>query len=333
VRIALDDAHRLRFTDGSPVRATSALARLGDGWLVAQDDATHAARLAGGRVERLRLLPPVQGLDVFSPDAGTKHLKPDLEAACAVDVDGDPAAVLLGSGSTVHRRGAVLVVGDREPAVRSADLGPLYDAVAAALAVPDGQLNVEGAAVVGDRLRLFQRGNLTAGVASGSVDVDLAALLDAVRGRHDPGELVPTDARQYALGDLGGVGLAVTDAVALPDGRLLVSAAAEDTSNPVDDGRVVGSMLALLDGDEVRGAALLPEVDGAVQKVEGLGLLETGLDVVRLLCVVDADDPEAASVALTVTVTGLPPSARASGLDVDVAPEGERADGRPARAH
>jgi hypothetical protein len=86
-----------------------------------------------------------------------------------------------------------------------------------------------------------------------------------------------------------------------------VSAAAEDTSNPVDDGVVVGAVLALLDGDQVVEAAVLPEVDGVVQKVEGLGVLEVLEGGVRLLAVVDADDPLAPSVELTLSVSGLPP--------------------------
>ena len=43
---------------------------------------------------------------------------------------------------------------------------------------------------------------------------------------------------------VAGVGLAVTDAVALPDGLVLVSAAAEDSPSTYDDGPVVGSALA-----------------------------------------------------------------------------------------
>ena len=40
----------------------------------------------------------------------------------------------------------------------------------------------------------------------------------------------------YRVGDVDEVGLAITDAVALPDGSVLVSAAAEDSPNPRGDG-------------------------------------------------------------------------------------------------
>jgi hypothetical protein len=106
----------------------------------------------------------------------------------------------------------------------------------------------------------------------------------------------------YELGSVAGVGLAVTDAVALPDGRELLSAAAEDTPNAVDDGPVVATALVLVDGAEVLDAAPLPEVGGCVHKVEGLALRSVRDGEVRLLAVVDADDPGAPSARLELRV-------------------------------
>ena len=299
MQVQVEGVRPLRFDDGTPVTAASALAPLGGGWLVAQDDATHGAWVRGDAVERLRLLPPVDGLDVFSEAAGTKHLKPDLEAACGLLLDtGAPGVLLLGSGATERRRRAVVVADGAEPQVASAPLDALYDAVARALAVPEGQLNLEGVARNGSVLRWFQRGNLAAGVPSGSVDVDLVGLVEAVLQRRNPGEIRIKDPRTYELGTVAGVGLAATDAVALPGGRVLLSAAAEDTPNAYDDGQVVGAALTLLDGDAVLDLAPLPEVEGVVQKVEGLGVLELLDDGARLVAVVDADDPSAPSSEL-----------------------------------
>jgi hypothetical protein len=67
------------------------------------------------------------------------------------------------------------------------------------------------------------------------------------------------------------VPLGITDAVALDDGRVLVSAAAEDTDDPVADGPVSAAALAVLDGEELVAWTLLPaDASGAVPKVEGL---------------------------------------------------------------
>ena len=84
MEIEIERVERLRFEHGGPVRAASAVARFGDGFLVVQDDATHAAWVVEGRATAVRLLPPVEGLETFDEPSATKHLKPDFEAACAI---------------------------------------------------------------------------------------------------------------------------------------------------------------------------------------------------------------------------------------------------------
>lgn len=295
MRVVVEDVTPMRFGDGTPVRAASAIAAFGDGWLVVQDDTTHAAWLHDGTVTPVRVVDPVGGLDEFSEAAGTKHLKPDFEAACPLTLGGTPAALLLGSGSTPARMRASLVTAG---GFTVADLTPAYRAVAATLGIPEARLNLEGACQVGDAVRWFQRGNAAAGVPSASVDVRLPALLDAVTGS---GTVEVGDPRHYDLGTVGGVALAVTDAVSLADGRILVSAAAEDTPNAVDDGPVVASALALLGGDgSVLAVAEIPPSEFGPWKVEGLAIADESHGEVRLIAVVDADDPLAASRRLTL---------------------------------
>ena len=298
MRVRLAGVTPLRFADGSPVRAASAIAPYGDGWLVAQDDATHACWLRDGEGIPLRLLPSVGGHEVFAEVEGTKHLKPDLESACVVP-DG---VLLLGSGSTPARMTAVLLGphGDAHPDV--ADLSALYAAVANALLVAPDDLNLEGACVVGATLRWFHRGRPSSGLPTASVDLDLAGLLDVVRGRADAGNLAVTGVRTYDLGAVAGIGLAVTDAVSLGGRVVLVSAAAEDSPNSYDDGPVVGSALALIDGEDVLTVGQLPPVDGGVAKIEGLAVLDWAASGGRLLATVDQDDPVLASSLLTLDV-------------------------------
>jgi hypothetical protein len=294
----VDDIAALTFDDGSPVRAASAVAPFGDGWLVAQDDATHAAWLRPGTTVAVRVVESIDGLEVFSEAAGTKHLKPDFEAACALP----SGVVLLGSGSSAARMRASLVTLAADFTV--ADLTPAYRKVALALGLSPGQLNLEGACVIGDRLRWFQRANLAAGAPTASVDVDLAALLAAISGAGSADQINIDGVRRYDLGDIDGVALAVTDAVALPDGRLLVSAAAEDTPNAVDDGPVVGAAIALLDDSQVVAVAELPAAD----KVEGLAVRSTTAEEIHLLAVVDADDPVIPSRRLDLRISELAPA-------------------------
>ncbi|HLL64177.1 MAG TPA: hypothetical protein VK453_00340 [Micromonosporaceae bacterium] len=303
MQVEIERVAELRLDTGLPVRAASGIAPFGDGWLIAQDDATHAAWHRPAGMTAIRVLPPVEGHDTFSAAAGTKHLKPDFEAACEVTVAGRPAVLLLGSGSLPARmRASLVTLTDDGPAFTPADLSPLYARVASALEIPIDQLNLEGACRHHDRMHWFQRGNSAADICSTSVDVDFAALLAAVTGAGSIDAVQVGSPRRYDLGRVDGVGLAVTDAVALPDGRTLISAAAEDTPNAVDDGPVVGTALALLDGGRVLGVTALPEPDGMVYKVEGIALQGVAADAARLLAVVDIDDPETPSTELTMTL-------------------------------
>lgn len=297
------DAERLRFHDGAPVRAASAVVPFGDGRLVVSDDATHAAWFRDGSATPVRLLPPVDGHDVFDEASGTKHLKPDLETACQVRVDGSPAALVMGSGSSPARmRWCLLQLENDHPRAAVADMTPVYAAVAAALDVDLDLLNLEGACVVGNTLRWFHRGLPSAGLPSGSVHIDLRNAMAAALGDGDPTRVTVTHPVHYDLGALGEVGLAITDVIALPGGDLIASAAAEDSPNPRDDGPVVASALARIHGDQVATVVPLPEFDGSVIKVEGLMVLDTDDKRTDLLAVTDVDDPDEASWATRIRI-------------------------------
>lgn len=298
--VEVETVRPLRFSDGTPVRAASAVAPLGVGWLVAQDDAAHAAWVRADSISRVRVVPPVEGHDVFSAK-DMKHLKPDFEAACAVEVDGEQGVLLLGSGSGPRRRRLAVVTGQQDPRAAATEMPGLYARVAALLDLTDDQLNLEGACLVDGALRWFARGNRPSGVPSASVGVDPRALVAAVLGGRDAEVHLGAPTR-YDFGEVDGIGLEVSDAVALPGGQVLVSMSAEDSPNAVDDGPVVATALALLDGADVVARARLPDLDGHVHKVEGLTLLAADARGARLLAVVDDDDDTVPSAALVLRV-------------------------------
>jgi hypothetical protein len=126
--------------------------------------------------------------------------------------------------------------------------------------------------------------------------------IGAVTGRRRPQDVAVGGCTRYDLGPSGPVALAVTDAVAVRDGRILLSTAAEDTANPVDDGPVVAAALALLDGSEVTAVAAVA-LDSTTPKIEGLASAGRRPDgSARLIAVVDADDPAVASLRLDLLV-------------------------------
>lgn len=307
MRVTVTDPRVLWFATGDPVRAASAIAPLGTGWLIAQDDAIHGAwwHPDAGTVKPLRLLPPRRDNQTFSEADGTKWLKPDLETACAVGPEIGDTVLLLGSGSLPARMDGVLVrhTGNGTPTTRSADLTVLYERVRTVLQLDADRVNLEGACVVGERLRWFQRGHPRSGVPSASIDVDLPGLLAVFDGDGDPDGIAVGRVRHYHLGKLDGMPLAITDAVRLPDDALCVSATAEDAPDAVADGPITGSALAIIDPDgTVRAVAPIRQALTTC-KVEGLAVVDVTASGARLLAVVDQDDPEQPSTVAHLDVS------------------------------
>ncbi len=226
--------------------AASGLVRVGE-WLyvVADDENFIGVFPAQGEGAGRRLFFDDSALP--RDQAARKAAKPDREALAHLPAEAWPphgALLALGSGSTPRRRrGAVwpLDAQGSASAPRILDLAPLYLALERQL--PD--LNLEGAAVVGDSLRLLQRGNGRAGV-NAVIDLDLSGVCEqASRSQSLPVDLV-RGIQRHDLGTQGGVRLTFTDASPLPDGRLVFSAVAEDCPDTYRDGPVIAAALGIL---------------------------------------------------------------------------------------
>ncbi|NTU84867.1 MAG: hypothetical protein HGA45_36795 [Chloroflexales bacterium] len=293
------------------VRAASSIVRLGGVLAAIQDDANFIALIdpATWAVEPLSLPAGYGGKRQFDDTRGTKRFKLDLEACVVTPGPEGPRLVAFGSGSTPARERVIVVEGlpGDAPAIRVVDATVLYEHLRAATDFSGSELNIEGAAVVGPALRLFQRGN---GAPSGGLspvdatcDLDLAALLafldEPVRFQPPP----PTRIVRYSLGAVAGCRLTFTDAAPCPAG-LLYSAAAEDSPDAVRDGPVAGSAIGLIGDDGPPRYAVITTASRALfdGKVEGLAL--DPADPARLFLVVDRDDAATPSELCEVALGG-----------------------------
>jgi hypothetical protein len=289
------------------VRAASGLAWLGTSpprLVVAQDDTSFLALLdEEARVVGALTLPhSASGRRIFESRLGNKKDKLDLES-CARLPDG--RVVVVGSGSLPARERVVVVDGHDASVV---SLPALYAALRALTAFAGAELNVEGAAVLGDRLVLANRGNGASTDARPAVDalleLPLAAFVAHLRGGPLPafGTVRPFD-----LGAIDGVRLTFTDLCApRAEGPLYFLASAEASPNAVDDGVVVGTAIGRIDGGMATLVPLL-HADGArlTDKIEGLTWARPDGTGDRVWVVVDRDDPDLPSECLTIT---LPPA-------------------------
>ena len=276
------------------ITAASGVARRGDYVYVIGDDEL------GLGVFRLSEAGPGQMRKALQGDLPTDHgerakKKVDLEALTLLPpFEGHAYGALLGlgSGSGPGRdRGfawALAPDGSLDGDARELDLEPVYSLLREK--APD--LNIEGAAVMGDRLWLLQRGNTDQGLNL-VAELSLADLMDSIRHdrRIDCEELETV--RAYELGELDGVPLTFSDATPLADQRLAFTASAEG-----EDGKIRGSVVGTID------------TDGSVQrlrtidrrwKVEGIyASIDTG--VMDFLFVCDQDDPDAPSPLLSAAM-------------------------------
>lgn len=258
------------------------------------DDELHLGRFPIATTRPGRLLRLLPG-SLPASAAGRKRCKPDLEVllripACAQWPRG--ALLALGSGSHARRRaGAWIgfgangrVTGRSHPV----DATPLYTRLTREL----GELNIEGGWTGPDSLFLLQRGN-RGGAPNAVIRFALQPVLDALRNESALPPLARLQLRPIALPDIDGVPLGFTDATALPDGRWLFSAVAEDTRDAYRDGPCYGAAIGLADARHR--IQWLRRVDPPL-KIEGIEC-QDGPD--RLLLVSDADNPRLPAQLLT----------------------------------
>lgn len=281
------------------VRAGSALAHLGGRtFAVVQDDASFVAivDVATRRATSIAFPadPAAGGARQFDDARGNKKQKLDLEASIVTN-DGD-LLVAFGSGSSPLRERVVLVEGAATdtPRVTIIEARALYASIRANVAFSGAELNIEGAAVDGDDVLFFQRGNGAPTSSLHAVDatarVDLAALLAYLHDTSRP----PPPLREVATYDLGkaaGTRLTFTDGVGLRGRASAFLACAEDCPDATRDGPVTGVAIGRL--DDRAGTCALAMIldergDSLLDKAEGLAFDSD--DPTRAFVVVDKDD-------------------------------------------
>ena len=281
------------------VSAASGVVRRADFVYVVGDDELSLAvfEMSGGAPGRLE-----RALDGELPADGAarKAAKPDLEALTLLPPfheHPNGALLGLGSGSTDARdRGFLWGLGPDgglRGKAAAVDLAPLYRLLRESV----DDLNVEGAAVMGEQFWLLQRGNGAQG-ANVVVELGLEDVMSSLVRERTLAARELQGLHEYALGDLGGAKLTFSDASPLGGELLVFTASAEGSADTYEDGEILGSVVGTIDRNgQVR---RLRTIDRRY-KVEGVhAVLDTGVMTLTFVC--DQDDADVASPLLSATL-------------------------------
>ncbi len=275
---------------------------------VMQDDALFLALVdpTTGRVASVTLPSAADGIRQFDDNRGNKSDKPDLEACFSIPTAGGDTLFGFGSGATEQRTRIL-----RISSSGTASLFPahrLYAKFMAQTEFSGSELNIEGVVWLGNRIRIFNRGNgaqrngLQA--VNASCDIDWQTL-KAYLESPENADLPDLDRIvQYDLGTLENAALSFTDACWC--GRQLIySASAELSTNTVSDGRVIGSAIGALDEHGHGRWTEIRQPDGSLfrEKIEGICARPDQPD--RLYAVLDADEPGRPSELCDIALIGF----------------------------
>jgi hypothetical protein len=291
------------------VRAASGIALVNDYFAIVQDDANFIALVDSTRekVTAITLPRGEGGKRQFDDGRGNKKFKMDLESCALVPHKDQEFLITFGSGSNSFREQIVILkdlMDDPRPEVYQASA--LYSALRSAEEFAGSEMNIEGAVFLGEKIRLFNRGNGSSSEkltpVNASCDIDWQSFYTYLL---DPEKKPPLieNIVLYDLGIFDNLPLGFTDATN-SKGKLFFSAAAEDSPDAVTDGRIAGSVLGVIDRENKIHWTELIDKEGNrfCGKVEGLTFLENNNK--RAFVVMDQDSPDEPSQLCEVELIG-----------------------------
>lgn len=175
-----------------------------------------------------------------------KARKPDFEAMAITDWGQEKLLLLFGSGSKSPERDSVVIMGLEKRAgdVSTYSVKHFYEQIKRSANLGEEDLNIEGAAVVGDSLYLFNRGKNI--VIRSTVDGFLRQVI--AHESYPELEIINVE-----LPEIKGIKAGFSGAAVVPGQRkILFTASVENTENWIADGEILGSFVGTIDLDELK---------------------------------------------------------------------------------
>lgn len=223
---------------------------------------------------------------LLQPDSViAKADKPDLEALAASEAYG---LLAFGSGSLQPQRDVLMEFtpgGIQKPAVHS--LQKLYQNLRDLPELNNTPFNIEGAVIYQKKLYLLNREN------NMLLELNLDEVMQLIKGKQAQFKLTTY---QIQLPEINGIEAGLSGADIIPGSDILLfTASVEDRPNPVDDGKILGSFLGIIELDKLKNnyhPVTVPIADssGSLKiKAESVAVVRHDNSITNLLLVTDSD--------------------------------------------
>lgn len=229
-----------------------------------------------------------------------KLKKLDLEAMLSMKWKKDSVFFVFGSGSKLPERAFAWKINIKNPALQEKiDLTVFYDLVMNETKLKENDFNIEAAVELNGKIYLFNRGR------NKLISMRSAQFIEFIEG--DRKEL-KLKSYNIDLPKIGGIEAGFSGATAdEKNNRIIFTASVENTTDWVADGEVLGSLIGLIDVDDIENhyepsTVLITEINGdAIRfKVESIALKNRSQQSYNCVLVTDSDGGKSELVELTL---------------------------------
>lgn len=276
-----------KFLITAAVSSGSGLASLNDSIFIIGDDAEYIAKIsvADTVYRRIPLYPnaPANRID--------RAIKHDLESGTLGNIGNDKYLFAFGSGTISPFRDTLFALNvNDESKIFRYSLSPFYNAIRLKTGLKANELNIEAAAVIGDKLLLFNRGK------NFLVLVHWADFAEHLLRQNLAGSL-PFTILNISLPMVNNFQVGFSGACALNESDLLFTASLEETRDFTKDGAIKGSYLGILQlvndtSVNLVSFANLKNEDGNIvlDKLESIEVIKATGNNIRSIAIADNDD-------------------------------------------
>ena len=228
-----------------------------------------------------------------------KNKKHDFEALTAIMWENDSALFIFGSGSKLEQRnyGRLIQFG-LEPSVTEFDLGDFYALIKDEAKLDKDEFNLEAAAVIEDKLYLFNRGK------NKIISMKTDNFISFIQNEKEKLKIKVTN---VDLPSIDGVQAGFSGATAdVVNGNIIFTASVENTSDWVNDGAVLGSFIGVIELDKLQQhyvpqfSLLSKNGEAELLKVESIAVLSSVNKTLKCVIVTDSDGGNSELLNITI---------------------------------